>query len=85
MIVGSLFVFFHNYSYWSKYGGKDILLWSIAGASVVLLGLWIIITRWLLPPTVDPFGLPALSRHILFVVVGLFFFAMAFWEYVWNR
>ena len=60
-----------------------------AGGSVVFVGCWVIITRILLPALFtldgDVVDLLALSRHVLFVVVFLYFVGVGFWEYVLKK
>jgi hypothetical protein len=88
IIVGSI-IFFQNHQYWRKYGGNASVYWFTAGASIVFLGCWVILTRFLLPDlfTLDSHvvDLLALSRRILFAVIGLYFLGVGFWEYVWNK
>jgi len=89
MIIGGSYIFLQNYRYWSKYGGSPSVYWSVLGASGVLLGCWVIITRFLLPTfvTLDAHvtDLLSLSRRIMYAGVFLYFVGLGFWEYVWNK
>jgi len=84
MILGGAFLFFQHYSYWRKYGDRDVLIWSIAGVSAALVAVWIIVTRYFLPVTLDSHlvELLALSRRILIVVLFVVFMGIGFREYI---
>jgi hypothetical protein len=68
---GGLFLLIQNYRYWRTYGGNDLLLWVVGGALAVFLAAWVLITRLLVPATLDShvLGLLTLSRRLLIAVV----------------
>mgnify|MGYP006964479227 CR=1 FL=1 len=87
MIAGGSFIFLQNYSYWRKYNNKDSLYLCVAGASVVFLGCWVLVTRFLLPDTLDNslLELLALSRRVLFALVLVGFAFLGAREYIWKK
>ena len=67
-MLPGLFICVQNYRYWRTYGGNDLLLWIVGGASAVLLAVWVLVTRLLVPATLDThvLALLTLSRSGLF-------------------
>ena len=63
------------------------MVWSVAGAFAVFLAVWVFVTRFLVPPTLDPhlLALLTLSRRVLIAVVFFFFLFIGFREYVWGK
>jgi len=89
MIIVGTYLFVQNYRYWLKYDFNIYVYGFTAAGSLVFLGCWVIISRFLLPEfftldshTVD---LLALSRHILFPVVFVYFVVTGFWQYFLNE
>ena len=84
---GGLFLLIQNYRYWRKYGGNDLLLWVVGGALAVFLAAWVLITRFLVPATLDAHLLALLtfSRRLFIAVVFFFFLFIGFREYVWRK
>ena len=89
LVVASagFFLLVENYLYWRKYGANDLWLWILGGAFAVLLAVWLLVTRFLVPATGDPhvLALLARSREFLTVFVFLFFLFIGFREYVWRK
>jgi hypothetical protein len=89
MIMAGSYLFVQNYRYWHKYGFNIYVYGFTAGASLIFLGCWVIITRFLLPEffTLDShtIDLLALSRRILYPVVLVYVVVTGYWQYFLNK
>ena len=85
--LSGLFLLVQNYQYWRKYGGNDLLLWVIGGALAVALAVVVLVTRFLVPATLDTdvFALLTLFRRLFIAIVFFFFLFIGFREYVWRK
>jgi uncharacterized membrane protein SpoIIM required for sporulation len=85
--LGGLFLLVQNYQYWRKYGGNDLLLWVIGGALAVALAVVVLVTRFLVPATLDTHVLALLTlfRRLFIAIVFFFFLFIGFREYVWRK
>ena len=63
------------------------MLWVVGGALAVFFAAWVLVTRFLVPATLDAhvFALLALSRRLLIAVVFFFFLFIGFREYIWQK